>query len=90
MFRLHLLYKNPNVHLLKQLTAFRLAMQTDRIGCFHQSAVNKGSSPCESRPTSNDGMQTNSMSTLKQSIREQVDIENLDNFSSSNDYAMIN
>lgn len=76
MFRLHLLYKNPNVNLLKQLTAFRLAIQTDRIGCFHQSVVNKRSSACESRPTIADGMQTNSMAALKQSIREQVEIEN--------------
>lgn len=72
MFRLYLLYKNPNVHLLKQLTAFRLTIQTDRIGYFHQCAANKRSSSCESRPMTSDGMQTNSMSTLKQSIREQV------------------
>lgn len=77
MFRLHLLYKNPNVHLLKQLTAFRSTIQAERIGFLHQSAANKrSSSTCESRPLTSDGMQTNCMSTLKQSIREQVNTGN--------------
>lgn len=79
MFRLHLLCRNPNAHLLKQLAAVRLTTQTERIGFLHQSAANKrssSSSSCESRPMTSDGMQTNSMSTLKQSIREQVKIAN--------------
>lgn len=77
MFRLHLLCRNPNAHLLKQLAAFRLTTQTERIGFLHQSAANnRSSSSCESRPMTSDGMQTNSMSTLKQSIREQVNIGN--------------
>lgn len=76
MFRLHLFYKNPNVNLLKQLTAFRLTIQTERIGLCHQSAANSRSPSCESRPMTSNGMQINSMSTLKQSIREQVEIEN--------------
>lgn len=72
MFRLPFLYKTSNELLFKPLSTYRVKVQTDCVRHFRTSANNKRSTACESRPTSNDRKLEQSLTSLKQSIREQV------------------
>lgn len=72
MFHLKFLCKNSNVHLLRQLRVWPLEARTVGVRFFRISSTNQIPNACESGTTSNERKPETCISSLKQSIREQV------------------
>lgn len=72
MFRLQFLCKSSNAQLLRQLRVWPMEARQINTKLFRTSCVNKIPSACESRATSNERKPEINISSLRQSIREQV------------------